>query len=442
MNVSSDRDVSFREFHGPAGRIYADDRSPDFGPSRDMSEVRNPDGRVDIAVETDQRRALPGLVSERFTEAAAVDGVRRVDVRLTADRAVQESRSRFGGCVRGRVGVAAFHSPVRYPCPILSHPLFTLPFMNVSSDRDVYASAGAFAASAGGIYADDWSSEYGPSRDASEVRYLAGQVDAAVNPDHWRAMSGSAAGGYEMSEGAEASPPQTGASSASGGDQQPGERNRDDRNRRQREGGERPVPGLGRLPTGRPGQRSGRPSRHSLRGFGLRCGGGRRTTSASFGGCVRGRVGAAAFHSSVRYPYLGLSHPLFTMPVMNVSADLDVSAGTFASAGRIYADDRSTGYGPLLDAPEARNQAGRVGAAVKPDHWRAMSGSATCRFRERAAADGARRVDARLTLMERFKNLIPGLAVAFGAGSARRRLTRLSGTPIWVCHTPCLLCPL
>ena len=126
---------------------------------------------------------------------------------------------------------------------------------------------------------------------------------------------------------------------------------------------------------------------------------------------------------------------------MNVSADLDVSAGTFASAGRIYADDWSPGYGPLLDAPEARNQAGRVGAAVNPDHWRAMSGSATGRFRE-IAATGARRVDARLTLMKRFKNLIPGLAVAFGAGSALRRFTRLSGTPIWVCHTPCLPCPL
>ena len=441
MNVSADRDVASGEFPNPAGRIYVDDWSPEYGPSRDMSEVRNPDGRVDIAVETDQRRALPGLVSERFTEAATVNGGRRVDVRLTADRAVQESRSRFGGGVRGRVGAAASHSPVRYPCLGLSHPLFTLPFMNVSSDRDVYVSAGAFAASAGGIYADDWSSEHGPSRDASEVRYLAGQVDAAVETAHRRDMSGSAAGGYEMSERAEASPPQTETSSAPGGDRQPGERNRDDRNRRQREGGERPVPGLGRLPTGRPGQRSGRPSRHSLRGFGLRCGGGRRTASASFG-YVRGRVGAAAFHSSVRYPYLGLSHPLFTMPVMNVSADLDVSAGTFASAGRIYADDWSPEYGPLLDAPEARNQAGRVGAAVKPDHWRAMSGSATGRFRERAAADGARRVDARLTLMKRFKNLIPGLAVAFGAGSALRRFTRLSGTPIWVCHTPCLPCPL
>ena len=453
MNISADCDVSSGEFPGPAGRIYADDRLPDFGPSRDKSEVRNLAGQVDTAVKIDRRRALSGLVSERFTEAATVNGGRRVDVRLTADRAVQESRFRFGGCVRGRVGVAAFRSPVRYPGLGLSHSLFTLPFMNVSFDRDVYASAGAFAASAGGIYADDWSSEHGPSRDASEVRYLAGQVDAAVETAQRRDMSGSAAGGYEMSEGAEASPPQTETSSAPGGDRQPGERNRDDRIRRQREGGERPgchrgqsprhrAPGLGRLPTGRPGQRSGRPSRHSLRGFGLRCGGGRRTASASFGGCVRGRVGAAAFHSSVRYPYLGLSHPLFTMPVMNVSADLDVSAGTFASAGRIYADDRSPEYGPLLDAPEARNQAERVGAAVKPDHWQAMSGSATGRFRERAAADGARRVDARLTLMERFKNLIPGLAVAFGAGSALRRFTRLSGTPVWVCHTPCLLCPL
>ena len=32
------------------------------------------------------------------------------------------------------------------------------------------------------------------------------------------------------------------------------------------------------------------------------------------------------------------------------------------------------------------------------------------------------------------------LAVAFGAGSVLRRLTRLSGTPVRSCHTPCLLC--
>ncbi len=141
MNVSADRDVSSGEFPGPAGRIYADDWLPDFGPSRDASGVRNLAGQVDVAVQTDRRRALPGLVSERFTEAAA-DGVRRADVRLTADGAVQESRTRFGGCVRGRVGAAASRSPVRYPCLGLSHPLFTLPFMNVSSDRDVSASAG------------------------------------------------------------------------------------------------------------------------------------------------------------------------------------------------------------------------------------------------------------------------------------------------------------
>ena len=144
MNVSSDRDVSSGEFPGPAGRIYADNWSSEYGPSRGASEGRNLDGQVDVAVQTDQRRALPGSASERFTEAATADGVRRVDVRLTADGAVQESSSRFGGCVRGRVGVAAFRSSVRYPCPILSHPLFTLPFMNVSSDRDVSASAGAF----------------------------------------------------------------------------------------------------------------------------------------------------------------------------------------------------------------------------------------------------------------------------------------------------------
>ncbi len=255
-------------------------------------------------------------------------------------------------------------------------------------------------------------------------------------------MPGSAAGGYEMSEGAEVSPPQTETSSAPGDDQQPGERNRDDRNRRQREGGERPVPGLGRLSTGRPGQRSGRPSRRSLRSFGLRCGSGRRTASASFGGCVRGRVGGAVSRSPVRYPCPILSHPLFTMPFVNVSTDLDVSSGNFAApAGRVYADDWSTGYWPSWDASEARNLVGQAGAAVKPGFWRALPGFVAGRFTE-AAADSVRWVDARLTLMKRFKNPIPGSAVAFGGGSVLRRFTRLSGTPVRVCHTPCLLCPL
>ena len=131
------------------------------------------------------------------------------------------------------------------------------------------------------------------------------------------------------------------------------------------------------------------------------------------------------------------------MPFVNVSTDIDVSSGNFADrAGRIYADDWSSEYGPSLDAPEARKAAGQVGDAVKPDHWRDMSGSATGRFREIAAADGARRADVRLTPMKRFKNPIPGSAVAFGAGSVLRRFTRLFGTPVRVCHTPCLLCPL
>ena len=130
------------------------------------------------------------------------------------------------------------------------------------------------------------------------------------------------------------------------------------------------------------------------------------------------------------------------MPVMNVSTDLDfsASAGAYAAAGRIYADGWSPDYGPSWDAPEVRNLAGQVDAAVKPDHWRSPSGSVSERFTEAAAADGVRRVDARLTLMERFKSPLPGWSVAFGTGSALRRLIRLFVEPLGSCHTPCLLC--
>ena len=131
-----------------------------------------------------------------------------------------------------------------------------------------------------------------------------------------------------------------------------------------------------------------------------------------------------------------LSHPLFTMPVMNVATDFDFSA----SAGRLYVDDWSPEYGPSWDAPEERNLAGQVDAAVKPDHWRALSGSTAERFTEVAVVDGVRRVDARLTLMERFKSPLPGWSVAFGTGSAFRRLIRLFVEPLGSCHTPCLLC--
>ena len=83
MNVSTDFDVSAGTFASPAGRIYVDDWSPDYGPSLDAPEERNLSEQVDTTVETDHWRAMPGSVSERFTAAAVVDGVRRVDARLT-----------------------------------------------------------------------------------------------------------------------------------------------------------------------------------------------------------------------------------------------------------------------------------------------------------------------------------------------------------------------
>ena len=78
MNVATDFD-----FSASAGRLYVDDWSPDYGPSLDAPEERNLTEQVDTTVETDHWRALPGSVSGRFTEVAVVDGVRRVDARLT-----------------------------------------------------------------------------------------------------------------------------------------------------------------------------------------------------------------------------------------------------------------------------------------------------------------------------------------------------------------------
>ena len=85
MNVSTDFDVSASAgtFAASAGRIYVDDWSPEYGPSLDAPEERNLSEQVDTTVEIDHWRAMPGSVSERFTEAAVVDGVRRVDARLT-----------------------------------------------------------------------------------------------------------------------------------------------------------------------------------------------------------------------------------------------------------------------------------------------------------------------------------------------------------------------
>lgn len=97
-------------------------------------------------------------------------------------------------------------------------------------------------------------------------------------------------------------------------------------------------------------------------------------------------------------------------------------------------------YVPSWDALEVRDPAGQVDAAVKPDHWRALSGSTAERFTEVAVADVVRRGDARLTLMERSKSPLPGWSVAFGTGSALRRLFRLFVEPLGSCHTPCLLC--
>ena len=68
---------------GQPGRIYVDDWSPEYGPSLDVPEDRNLAELVDTTVETGHWRAMPGSPDDRFEEVAIVDGVRRVDARLT-----------------------------------------------------------------------------------------------------------------------------------------------------------------------------------------------------------------------------------------------------------------------------------------------------------------------------------------------------------------------
>lgn len=60
-----------------------DDWSPEYGPSLDVPEDRNLAELVDTTVETGHWRAMPGSPDDRFEEVAIVDGVRRVDARLT-----------------------------------------------------------------------------------------------------------------------------------------------------------------------------------------------------------------------------------------------------------------------------------------------------------------------------------------------------------------------
>ena len=83
MNVATDLDITAGNFVGQTGRIYVDNWSPEYGPSLDAPEERNLTEQVDTTVETDHWRAMPGSAAGRFTEAAVVDGVRRVDARLT-----------------------------------------------------------------------------------------------------------------------------------------------------------------------------------------------------------------------------------------------------------------------------------------------------------------------------------------------------------------------
>lgn len=68
---------------GQPGRIYVDDWSPEYGPSLDAPEDRNLADLVDTTVETGHWRAMPGSPDDRLAEMAIVDGVRRVDARLT-----------------------------------------------------------------------------------------------------------------------------------------------------------------------------------------------------------------------------------------------------------------------------------------------------------------------------------------------------------------------
>ena len=68
---------------GQPGRIYVDDWSPEYGPSLDAPDDRNLAELVDTTVETDHWRAMPGSPDDRFAEVAIVDGVRRMDARLT-----------------------------------------------------------------------------------------------------------------------------------------------------------------------------------------------------------------------------------------------------------------------------------------------------------------------------------------------------------------------
>lgn len=68
---------------GQPGRLYVDDWSPEYGPSLDVPEDRNLAELVDTTVETGHWRAMPGSPDDRFEEVAIVDGVRRVDARLT-----------------------------------------------------------------------------------------------------------------------------------------------------------------------------------------------------------------------------------------------------------------------------------------------------------------------------------------------------------------------
>ena len=68
-----------------AARIYVESWSPEYGAPLDVSEESEPSGTVDPEVETSDWRPIRGSDLAAPTNVAFVDGVRRIEARLTVD---------------------------------------------------------------------------------------------------------------------------------------------------------------------------------------------------------------------------------------------------------------------------------------------------------------------------------------------------------------------
>ncbi len=68
-----------------APRVYVESWSPEYGAPLQVSEESEPAASVEPEVETSDWRPIRGVVSAAPSEAAFVDGVRRIEARLTID---------------------------------------------------------------------------------------------------------------------------------------------------------------------------------------------------------------------------------------------------------------------------------------------------------------------------------------------------------------------